>query len=157
MARPVQFNEKVKMVEIPKGYSGEGFFATTFDKAIGAARKNSIWPLPFATSCCGIEFMTRCILCYRCVFTADQLTQRREHGILGRGEHVNARPSDSAHEHCDHQGLSEERPDDGVELHEGDRRSDIFNQTRQRRHHRTSRQVSAARSRERCGNAVGDV
>ena len=21
------------------------------------ARKNSIWPLPFATSCCGIEFM----------------------------------------------------------------------------------------------------
>jgi NADH-quinone oxidoreductase subunit B len=57
MARPVQFNEKVKMVEIPKGYSGEGFFATTFDKAIGAARKNSIWPLPFATSCCGIEFM----------------------------------------------------------------------------------------------------
>jgi NADH-quinone oxidoreductase subunit B len=57
MARPVQFNEKVKMVEVPKGYSGEGFFATTFDKAIGAARKNSIWPLPFATSCCGIEFM----------------------------------------------------------------------------------------------------
>lgn len=57
MARPVQFNEKVKLVEVPKGYSGEGFFATTFDKAIGAARKNSIWPLPFATSCCGIEFM----------------------------------------------------------------------------------------------------
>ncbi|MCK7559556.1 NADH-quinone oxidoreductase subunit B [Chitinophaga sedimenti] len=24
---------------------------------IGLARKNSIWPLPFATSCCGIEFM----------------------------------------------------------------------------------------------------
>jgi NADH-quinone oxidoreductase subunit G len=31
--------------------------------------------------------MTRCILCYRCVFTADQLTGRREHGILDRGEH----------------------------------------------------------------------
>ncbi|GAA0524162.1 2Fe-2S iron-sulfur cluster-binding protein [Chitinophaga japonensis] len=30
--------------------------------------------------------MTRCILCYRCVFTADQLTNRREHGVLGRGE-----------------------------------------------------------------------
>jgi NADH-quinone oxidoreductase subunit B len=57
MARPVQHNTKVKMVEIPKGYFGEGFFATTLDKAIGAARKNSIWPLPFATSCCGIEFM----------------------------------------------------------------------------------------------------
>lgn len=57
MARPVQHNTKVKTVEIPKGYSGDGFFATTLDKAIGAARKNSIWPLPFATSCCGIEFM----------------------------------------------------------------------------------------------------
>ncbi len=31
--------------------------------------------------------MTRCILCYRCVFVADQLTQKREHGILDRGEH----------------------------------------------------------------------
>src|SRR5882724_1622442 len=30
--------------------------------------------------------MTRCILCYRCVYTADELTNRREHGILGRGE-----------------------------------------------------------------------
>ncbi|NSL88566.1 2Fe-2S iron-sulfur cluster binding domain-containing protein [Chitinophaga sp. Mgbs1] len=30
--------------------------------------------------------MTRCILCYRCVFTADQLTEKREHGILGRGD-----------------------------------------------------------------------
>src|SRR6185436_13475105 len=27
------------------------------EDAIGLARKNSIWPLPFATSCCGIEFM----------------------------------------------------------------------------------------------------
>jgi NADH-quinone oxidoreductase subunit B len=27
------------------------------DKVIGAARANSVWPLPFATSCCGIEFM----------------------------------------------------------------------------------------------------
>jgi NADH-quinone oxidoreductase subunit B len=57
MARPVQYNEKVKTVETPEGYSGEGFFATTFDSVIGLARKNSIWPLPFATSCCGIEFM----------------------------------------------------------------------------------------------------
>src|ERR1700744_1342072 len=31
--------------------------------------------------------MTRCILCYRCVFTADQLTDSREHGILDRGDH----------------------------------------------------------------------
>jgi NADH-quinone oxidoreductase subunit G len=30
--------------------------------------------------------MTRCILCYRCVFTADQITDQRVHGILGRGD-----------------------------------------------------------------------
>ncbi|MCM5527386.1 2Fe-2S iron-sulfur cluster-binding protein [Parasegetibacter sp. NRK P23] len=30
--------------------------------------------------------MTRCILCYRCVFTAEQLTDARIHGVLERGE-----------------------------------------------------------------------
>ena len=37
--------------------NGEGFQLTRLDKVIGAARANSLWPLPFATSCCGIEFM----------------------------------------------------------------------------------------------------
>lgn len=32
--------------------------------------------------------MTRCILCYRCVFVADQITENRVHGILGRGDHA---------------------------------------------------------------------
>ncbi len=31
--------------------------------------------------------MTRCILCYRCVFVADQITEKRVHGVLGRGDH----------------------------------------------------------------------
>src|SRR5246127_4764843 len=31
--------------------------------------------------------MTRCILCFRCVFAADQLTNKRAHGILDRGDH----------------------------------------------------------------------
>ncbi len=31
--------------------------------------------------------MTRCIMCYRCVFAADQLTEQREHGVLDRGYH----------------------------------------------------------------------
>jgi NADH-quinone oxidoreductase subunit G len=31
--------------------------------------------------------MTRCILCYRCVYVADQLTGKREHGVLDRGDH----------------------------------------------------------------------
>ena len=43
--------------EAPDGYAGEGFFATKLDSVVGMARANSLWPLPFATSCCGIEFM----------------------------------------------------------------------------------------------------
>ena len=45
------------MVESPEGHEGSGFFATSLDKVVGMARANSLWPLPFATSCCGIEFM----------------------------------------------------------------------------------------------------
>lgn len=47
----------VKVVDSPEGLEGQGFFATRLDKVIGLARANSLWPLPFATSCCGIEFM----------------------------------------------------------------------------------------------------
>ncbi|HMV09554.1 MAG TPA: 2Fe-2S iron-sulfur cluster-binding protein [Cyclobacteriaceae bacterium] len=31
--------------------------------------------------------MNRCILCYRCTFVADQLTNNRVHGVLNRGDH----------------------------------------------------------------------
>ena len=31
--------------------------------------------------------MNRCILCYRCVKVADQLTDNRVHGVLNRGDH----------------------------------------------------------------------
>ena len=37
--------------------NGEGFQLSTLDKVIASARANSVWPLPFATSCCGIEYM----------------------------------------------------------------------------------------------------
>ncbi|SFB73936.1 NADH-quinone oxidoreductase subunit B [Flexibacter flexilis DSM 6793] len=47
----------VKMEDAPQGVEGAGFFATSLDQVVGMARKNSLWPLPFATSCCGIEFM----------------------------------------------------------------------------------------------------
>jgi len=30
--------------------------------------------------------MTRCILCYRCVKVADQLTDHRDHGVMNRGD-----------------------------------------------------------------------
>ncbi len=47
----------VQLVDKPDGFEGPGFMATKLDSLVGLARKNSIWPLPFATSCCGIEFM----------------------------------------------------------------------------------------------------
>ena len=47
----------IKIVPPPPGVEGSGFFATSLDKAVGLARSHSLWPLPFATSCCGIEFM----------------------------------------------------------------------------------------------------
>jgi NADH-quinone oxidoreductase subunit B len=66
MTRPVRFNnnpikadmnDHISVVDMPAGHTGEGFFATKLSDVVGLARKNSIWPLPFATSCCGIEFM----------------------------------------------------------------------------------------------------
>ena len=46
----------IKIAKAPEGFEGPGFSRLP-DKVVGLARKNSIWPLPFATSCCGIEFM----------------------------------------------------------------------------------------------------
>ena len=63
MSRPVQYNVKneggkpIQVVGAPEGVNGDGFFTTKLSDVVGLARKNSLWPLPFATSCCGIEFM----------------------------------------------------------------------------------------------------
>ncbi|AYD46159.1 MAG TPA: NADH-quinone oxidoreductase subunit B [Arachidicoccus soli] len=66
MSRPVRFNihpkqpdihDNIALAEMPDGLNGEGYFATNLEKVVALGRKNSLWPLPFATSCCGIEFM----------------------------------------------------------------------------------------------------
>src|ERR1700754_999229 len=55
MAEIIETEEK-KIKALP-GYEGQGFIATKLDEVVGLARSKSMWPLPFATSCCGIEFM----------------------------------------------------------------------------------------------------
>ena len=34
------------------------FFTTRLDNLVAWARKNSLWPLPFGTACCAIEYMS---------------------------------------------------------------------------------------------------
>jgi len=66
MSRPVRFNihpkeadihDNIAITDMPAGSGGEGYFATKLESVVALARANSLWPLPFATSCCGIEFM----------------------------------------------------------------------------------------------------
>jgi NADH-quinone oxidoreductase subunit B len=45
---------KIEDVEV---INGEGFQLSNLEKVVASARANSMWPLPFATSCCGIEYM----------------------------------------------------------------------------------------------------
>ncbi len=37
--------------------NGEGYQLSRLEEVVASARANSVWPLPFATSCCGIEYM----------------------------------------------------------------------------------------------------
>ena len=37
---------------------GDNIFLTTLDAAASWGRSNSLWPMPFATACCGIELMS---------------------------------------------------------------------------------------------------
>ncbi|MGI9015413.1 MAG: NADH-quinone oxidoreductase subunit B [Phycisphaerales bacterium] len=36
---------------------GDGFLTTRLNRVINWARRSSLWPMPFATACCGIELM----------------------------------------------------------------------------------------------------
>jgi len=40
-------------IELP-----ENVVVTNLDKLASWCRKNSLWPMPFATACCGIELMS---------------------------------------------------------------------------------------------------
>jgi NADH-quinone oxidoreductase subunit B len=42
---------------IEAALQGEGFLTTRLNRVINWARRSSLWPMPFATACCGIELM----------------------------------------------------------------------------------------------------
>jgi NADH-quinone oxidoreductase subunit B len=37
---------------------GDNFFTTKVSEVANWARKNSLWPMPFGTACCAIEYMS---------------------------------------------------------------------------------------------------
>src|SRR5580765_4890953 len=41
-----------------RGGQGADFLVTRMEEMVSWARKNSLWPYPFAKACCGIEFMS---------------------------------------------------------------------------------------------------
>lgn len=49
------FKDNETLEELHK--SGQSVMVTTLDNLINWGRSNSVWPLTFATSCCGIEMM----------------------------------------------------------------------------------------------------
>lgn len=49
---------KMSLPDLGELLEGSGIVLTTLDKVYNWARSNAIWPLVFATSCCGIEMMS---------------------------------------------------------------------------------------------------
>lgn len=49
------FNDNEALEDLRKG--GSNVFVTSIDAVVNWGRSNSVWPLTFATSCCGIEMM----------------------------------------------------------------------------------------------------
>jgi len=42
----------------PGATLSEGYLATTIKQVVNWSRRSSLWPMPFATACCGIELMS---------------------------------------------------------------------------------------------------
>src|SRR5215208_6211870 len=77
-----------QVIETPGG----GIIASTFQDIINWARSNSLWPLTFATSCCGIEMMSVASAKYdfsRFGFEAARATPRQADVIIIAGTIVN--------------------------------------------------------------------
>src|SRR6478735_10331228 len=71
---------------------GGGIVISSFDSLINWARSNSLWPLTFATSCCGIEMMSTASAKYdfsRFGFEVARATPRQADVIIIAGTIVN--------------------------------------------------------------------
>lgn len=77
-----------QIIETPTG----GIISGTFDDIVNWARSNSLWPLTFATSCCGIEMMSTASAKYdfsRFGFEVARATPRQADVIIIAGTIVN--------------------------------------------------------------------
>ena len=57
---PVERYEGIHLGETPEEITEEverGVLLTTMDRAVGWARKQSMWPATFGLACCAIEMM----------------------------------------------------------------------------------------------------
>jgi NADH-quinone oxidoreductase subunit B len=71
---------------------GGGIIASTFQDLVNWSRSNSLWPLTFATSCCGIEMMSVASAKYdfsRFGFEVARATPRQADVIIIAGTIVN--------------------------------------------------------------------
>ncbi len=57
-------NETLEKIISELNEGGVSCVVRPFDDLINCGRSNSLWPLTFATSCCGIEFMAVCAARY---------------------------------------------------------------------------------------------
>jgi NADH-quinone oxidoreductase subunit B len=44
-------------IQLDENILGDAVITTTVDAVVNWGRRNSLWPFPFGTACCGIEFM----------------------------------------------------------------------------------------------------
>ena len=57
-------NETFEQLVAELNQNGTNVIVRSLDELIDWGRSNSLWPLTFATSCCGIEFMAVCAARY---------------------------------------------------------------------------------------------
>ena len=87
-----QDNETLEKLIAQMNEGRTNVILANLDELIDWGRSNSLWPLTFATSCCGIEFMAVCAARYdisRCGFEVTRNSPRQADVILVSGTITN--------------------------------------------------------------------